>query len=120
MPKEPGGRNPFFTQSVLAHKSLTVHIACEHGNEELVRLLLAAGSPVNTRDKDGCTPLFTCVRAGGSLQVLQLLIDRGVDVDAVPDGEPTAFALASGMGCSATVRLLVSWLVMCSVLVSKS
>lgn len=39
--------------------------------------------------------------------MLQLLIDRGAEVDAAPDGEPTALALASGMGCLAAVRVLV-------------
>lgn len=58
-------------------------------------------------DKNGCTPLFASVRAGASPAVLQLLLDRGAEVDAAPDGEPTSLALASGMGCLRTVRLLV-------------
>lgn len=32
-------------------------------------------------------------------------------MDAAPDGEPTALALASGMGCLEAVRQLVGWLV---------
>lgn len=96
-----------FTSSALCNIVL-VHIACEHQDEELVQILLAAGSPVDSRDKNGGTPLFTSVRAGGSPAVLRLLLHKDVDVDAAPDGEPTAFALASGMGCLAAVRLLVS------------
>lgn len=71
-------------------------------------MFLDAGAAVNARDKNGCTPLFTSVRAGGSTKVLRQLIAWGAQVDAAPDGEPTAFTLAAGMGCLATVRLLVS------------
>lgn len=84
-----------------------VHIACEHDHEDLVRVFLGAGAAVDAHDKNGCTPLFTSVRAGGSPAVLQLLLDRGAAVDAAPDGEPTSLALASGMGCLTTIRLLV-------------
>ena len=84
-----------------------MHIACEHDKEEMVRLFLDAGAAVNARDKNGCTPLFTSVRAGGSTKVLRQLIAWGAQVDAAPDGEPTALILAAGMGCLATVRLLV-------------
>jgi len=85
----------------------TVHIACEHDNESLVRMFLCAGAVVDELDKNGCTPLFTSVRAGGSPAVLKLLLGRGAEVDAAPEGEPTSLALASGMGCLTTVQLLV-------------
>lgn len=84
-----------------------MHIACEHDDEELVRLLLGAGAAVDDHDKNDCTPLFTSVRAGASPVVLQLLLGRGAEVDAAPDGEPSSLALASGMGCLQTIRLLV-------------
>lgn len=86
----------------------TVHIACEHDKEHMVHMFLNVGAAVNAKDKNGCTPLFTSVRAGGSTNVLRLLIGWGAQVDAAPDGEPTALTLAAGMGCLATVRLLVS------------
>ncbi|CAM9530299.1 unnamed protein product, partial [Scytosiphon promiscuus] len=84
-----------------------LHVACEHDNGEVARLLLNAGADVNKRDNNGCAPLFTSVRAGGSPATLHLLLERGAEVDGAPYGEPTALALASGMGCLMTVRLLV-------------
>lgn len=72
-----------------------------------MRLFLGAGAVVDELDKNHCTPLFTSVRAGGSPAVLRLLLARGAAVDKAPDGEPTSLALASGMGCLKTVRLLV-------------
>lgn len=97
---------PPYTHPMFA-SIIVVHIACEHDNGDVARLLLDAGAHVNERDKSGCTPLFTSVRAGGSPSTLRLLLEKGAEVDGTPDGEPTALALASGMGCLTTVRLLV-------------
>lgn len=73
-----------------------------------MHLFLDAGAVVDELDKNDCTPLFTSVRAEGSPGVLRLLLGRGAAVDKAPKGEPTSLALASGMGCLKTVRLLVS------------
>lgn len=78
-----------------------------------MRLLLDAASPINDRDTNGCTPLFTAVRAEAPTTVLRLLIEQGAEVDSAPEGEPTALALAAGMGSVEAVRVLVSRLVLC-------
>jgi hypothetical protein len=55
------------------HQLLTpLHVACSHGNVEIVKLLLEAGSFVNVYDSEGWTPLH-CAAAEGHIEILNLL-----------------------------------------------
>ena len=58
-----------------------------------VKALLAAGAPVNARDKHGYTPLHIAA-ASGNLECVALLLAKGADRDArAPDGmTPADFA----------------------------
>ncbi|CAM9289234.1 unnamed protein product [Choristocarpus tenellus] len=87
-----------------------LHKACEKNDVELVRVLLSLGhNDVNKRDHNGCTPLFTAVRAGSSNGILSLLLGSGADVDARGTfGIFTPLAIASGMGNLPAVRILAA------------
>ena len=55
--------------------------AARAGNAEAAKLLIAAGADVNTRNKQGITPLHAAA-AFASLEVVRILIAAGADVDA--------------------------------------
>ena len=60
----PSGRTP-------------LHLAVRSGSLIVVRLLLSAGAPLNTRDKTLRTPLCTAARATGALQLVDALLVAG-------------------------------------------
>lgn len=63
-----------------------LHLACERGQEGVVRLLCHAGVPVNASDIDGRKPIHYATRsemnALQSGQVLRVLIEYGADINA--------------------------------------
>lgn len=55
------------------HQCLTpLHIACSHGNIEITKILIDAGSFVNVYDTEGWTPLH-CASAEGHVEIIILL-----------------------------------------------
>jgi ankyrin repeat protein len=72
--------------------SLAIHVAAWRGRPEIVRLLLARGSPVDVPDADGGTPLTLAVRACvdsywtelRSPDSVRALLDAGASVQGVP------------------------------------
>jgi ankyrin repeat protein len=60
---------------------------CVHGDDELVRLLLAAGADPNCADKDSWTPVSLASRCGHD-DCLRLLIEAGAELSVpVSDGD---------------------------------
>jgi hypothetical protein len=64
---------------------------------ELTRILLAAGADANAATTSGHTPLFGAVVRGGSSPVLQLLLDKGANVNALRGGAAKRPALATAV-----------------------
>ena len=60
-----------------------------------INLLVNAGADIKARNSSGHTPLHSICRGSGSLPLLQRLVEVGVDVDAVDDGNETALANAA-------------------------
>ncbi len=59
------------------------HAAAQPGKEELVRTLIDLGLGIDNKDKAGETPLHVAARVGkDNLDVVQLLIDSGADVNS--------------------------------------
>jgi len=63
--------------------------AVKYGDKELVTDLLDGGSDVNFQDEYGDTGLITASYAG-KLDIVELLLDRGADIDIKGDGGFTA------------------------------
>ncbi len=61
-----------------------LHVACAHGHVEVVRLLVDAGANQSLEDHFCCTPYLRAV-FWGQEAVVTLLLDRGQEVDGVPD-----------------------------------
>ncbi len=59
-----------------------LHHAAVDSDFERVHALIAAGSAVNARDRDGFTPLHFAAQEH-AVAIARLLIDSGADVDAV-------------------------------------
>jgi len=63
-----------------AQRWTALHFAARDGNEQLVRLLLAAGAQVDAVDVFGNTPLWRAVRnTGDGLAPMTALLHRGAD-----------------------------------------
>lgn len=75
-----------------------------HGMETLVRRLLDRGVEVNTTDVEGRTPGWWAA-AGGHTAVLQLLLEKGAEPDAMGGGQ-TPLCVAASQGHAAVVRML--------------
>ncbi len=77
---------------------ISIHKAARSGNIEAVKLLIANGTDVNARDKDGETPLHEA-SSGGYKEIIELLIAKGADVNAKDNSkwEWTPIAVASSL-----------------------
>ena len=66
---------------------LSIYDAIEDGNIEVVKQHLAAGTDVNSKDKDGWTLLHEAASEGHN-KIIELLVAKGADVNAKgADGE---------------------------------
>jgi len=80
-----------------------LHWALENKNEELARLLIAHGAEVDTKNKLMFqTPLEIAVNRGLT-EVVELLLDKGAEINALPVLEHAAF-----IGDTRLVRLLIA------------
>ena len=79
---------------------------------EVVAFLLASGADVHRRDKYGHTPLHCAVGSPSAASerqraCVQLLLDRGSEIDAIDESGTTPLMSASWFGCLPAVRLLL-------------
>jgi ankyrin repeat protein len=61
-------------------------------NLEKVRLLVDAGAEVNTRSKQGMTPLLIAASNAGSIEIVRLLLAKGAEVNSQRDSGTAAAA----------------------------
>jgi ankyrin repeat protein len=62
-----------------------LHVACAYGHVEVVRLLLDANANQGAMDDESCIPYIRAVESGQT-EVVDLLLDRGQDVDGRVSG----------------------------------
>lgn len=67
---------------VLQHGRTPLHTAAIYGKEGAAAALIAAGSPLELKDKDGNTPLLLAARYG-KLPIVKLLVKAGADLKAM-------------------------------------
>ena len=78
---------------------------------EAVKLLLAHGADVNTRDKDGKSALMkVCMlpKKDEEVEMVKLFLDRGADVNAKDNMGNTALTMASMLDHLEVAKLLLA------------
>ena len=87
----------------------TIHSAAGGGDIDALRKFLDAGGDVNIKDKLGFNPLH-CASIFGHKETVELLIDRGADVNAVAmrGGRGTPLSYAASWGHVEIVELLIA------------
>ena len=73
-------------------------LASQNGNVDATNVLLSAGADRTIKDAVGDTWIHYAIRGGCSTEVLQLIIDKGADVNATSEVSGTPLMLASQNG----------------------
>ena len=73
---------------------ISIYDAVEDGNIEVVKQHLAAGTDVNSKDKDGWTSLHEAASEGHN-KIVELLIAKGADVNVKNDDGKTPLDAAA-------------------------
>lgn len=105
------GRPPYEEESGIDSRATPLMLACRYrASVQLVPALLERGADPKQSVTGGRTALHEAARAGFT-EVVKLLLDKGVEVDAVQDdnwgNNWTPLGLACEFGHSGTVRLLL-------------
>jgi hypothetical protein len=101
-----GGRSPFaFPERAAADEGGAGRGARSNPRADLVKLLVAAGADVNLMSKRhflartrGGSALHYVVRNGGNPQLIQVLLESGLDINAKDEDGLTALDYAMGRG----------------------
>lgn len=98
---------PADINAVIANATTPLMKASHHGDDRIVRLLIAAGAEVNARNADGNNALWlACV--GNHLDTIDMLIEAGIDIDNRNDNGATALMYAASSGKAAVVERLLA------------
>jgi ankyrin repeat protein len=86
--------------------NISIHIAAIKGNVEAVKQHLSAGTDVNTKNKEGATPLHRAAY-NGHIEIAELLISKGADVNAKDNAGGTPLHEAAIEGHKEMAALLI-------------
>jgi thiosulfate/3-mercaptopyruvate sulfurtransferase len=93
--------------SVAGNGTTPLMKASHIGDDDVVRLLIAAGASLNARNHDGNNALWlACV--GGRMDIIDLLAAAGVDIDNSNDNGATALMYAASAGKADVVARLLA------------
>ncbi len=83
-----------------------LHLAALNNEAEMVPLLIAKGVPVDSVTKNGVSPLFVAVTAGG-LEATLKLIELGANPDLAPEDGVSAVWAATYLGNREEIQALI-------------
>src|SRR5690606_35747288 len=78
-----------------ANGNTLYHLAVANGDMELLEFVANHKGDVNTKNKEGLTPLHLAAMKAQDDKTLKYLLQLGAEKDVVTDFEETAFDLAS-------------------------
>ena len=85
-----------------------MHVACQRGHLECVNLiLLQRGVVADQKAVDGRTPLYAACESG-SVKIVELLLNKGCDIEARRNDNSTPLIVASVFGHYEVVELLLA------------
>ena len=84
-----------------------LHSAVRQGHREIVELLIANGTDVNSRDSTGKSSLHDAALEGHK-EIVELLIIKGADLNAESGYYGTPLHVAAGIGHEEIVELLIA------------
>ena len=86
-----------------------MHLAASEGHLDIAKFLLANGFKINSRDKDGTTPLHLSA-SKPCLEMTEFLIKNGAEVNSISwFGLSTPLAVAQELGYEEMANLLKSY-----------
>ncbi len=87
---------------------MPIHYAAMKGNIEIIKLLLASGVDVNTKEKDGTTPLMIAASNENNVQTADFLLKNGADINAKNSKGKSALSNANDLKRKKMVAFLKS------------
>lgn len=99
---------PAMRDAPTAMGSTPLHLAAMNGDTGPLKALLAAGAPVNARDRDGATPLHMAAYAS-RLEATQLLLQAGADPALKTDSGRDALSMARKVMAHEVAGTLSLW-----------
>jgi ankyrin repeat protein len=90
-----------------ARCTTALSIAVRKNYYDVTQCLLDFGADIDWRSASGVTLLMSCISYGGDLQLANLLVERGVDVDAQDNNGQTALMYAVTEPNSRVVEVLL-------------
>jgi rhodanese-related sulfurtransferase len=92
---------------VVANATTPLMKAGHRGEGAIVRMLIAAGAPLDARNADGNNALWlACV--GGHLDVIDILVDAGIDLNNRNDNGATALMYGASSGKADVIARLLA------------
>ena len=89
-----------------AYGKTALQCAVEKNHQDVVQVLIAAGTDVDTENEDGSTPLHYACELG-ALDIVKMLVEAGAGVRATDNNGDTCLSLAAYFGHTEIVRYLV-------------
>jgi ankyrin repeat protein len=83
-----------------------LHCAALYGHDDVIQILLAAGTDVMAKRKDGATSLH-CAASNGHDTTVSLLLSANADMNAVDNNKCTPLILAAWHGHDSVVQILL-------------
>ncbi|XP_075104124.1 uncharacterized protein LOC107778106 isoform X1 [Nicotiana tabacum] len=87
-----------------------LHVAVSSAHAQVVKILAAAdpsASGINSGDEEGWVPLHSAT-SSGNVEIVEILLSRGADVNLKNDGGRTALHYAASKGRVKIAELLIS------------